>query len=168
MRSGLSGIAFFRALLTFSCLLGGVAGSSALAQTRQVSVQAGIDEGGMILGGNFDLIDTPSESYGVFTRLYSKDSDKGAPAVFALGGHVRGHFTHGIFNYYLSPGFGLVHYSSNKTRLLLGPTLAYGFTADLDKNMALGIENTKIYGWVGEVRGLLKDSFLVNFRFNLP
>lgn len=168
MRSCLSGTAFFRAFMAFSWLILAIKAPQVSAQQRQVGVQTGIDEGGLILGAHFDMIDTSSENYGIYTRLYSKDEDKGAPALFALGGSFRGHFKHGIFDYYISPGFGILHYSLRRTHLLLGPSLAYGLTADFDKTMAVGIENTKLYSWVGDVRGLVKDSFLLNFRFNLP
>ncbi len=164
MKSGRCGTAFF--LIAVICA--GLSSPFLYAQGRQVGVQTGFDEGGLIAGANFDIVDSPSENYGAYTRLYSKNDAKGAPAVFALGANFRGHYKVGIFDYYLAPGFGLLHYSENRTHLLLGPTLAYGLAADLDKNVALGIENTKIYSWVGQVRGLVKDSFLATIRFNLP
>ncbi len=138
-----------------------------LARPQQAVVQAGIDNGGLVLGGDFLVNDTATESYGGYLRLFSKDEDKGAPAIFAVGASVRGHVKVGIFEYYLSPGFGLIHYNLNDTELLFGPTLTYGLTADIDSNVGLGVENTKLYSWIGEYKGLIKDAFLAHVRFRL-
>ena len=67
------------------------------SRPKQVVVQAGIDEGGLALGGDFLVNDTATESYGGYARLYSKDEDKGAPAIFALGASGRGNVKVGIF-----------------------------------------------------------------------
>lgn len=152
------------------CLLG--LGSSAFAavgsgRPKQVIAGAGIDEGGLVLGGDFLVNDTATESYGGYARLYSKDEDEGAPALFALGATARGQVKVGIFEYYLAPGFGLIHHNLDKTELLFGPTLAYGLTADIDSNVGLGVENTKLYSWIGEYKGLIKDTFMVHVRFRL-
>ncbi len=134
---------------------------------KQVVVHAGIDEGGLVLGGDFLVNDTATESYGGYLRLYSKDEEKGAPAIFALGASGRGHVKVGIFEYFLSPGFGLIHHNLRDSELLFGPTLTYGLTADLDQYIGLGVENTKLYSWVGEYKGLIKDTFLAHVRFRL-
>ncbi|MDQ3233990.1 MAG: hypothetical protein M3Q07_19445 [Pseudobdellovibrionaceae bacterium] len=134
---------------------------------KQVVVHAGIDEGGLALGGDFLVNDTATESYGGYVRLYSKDEDKGAPAIFALGASARGHVKAGIFDYFLQPGFGLIHHNLFETELLFGPTLSYGLTADIDPYIGLGIENTKLYSWMGEYKGLIKDTFLAHVRFRL-
>jgi hypothetical protein len=31
----------------------------------------------------------------------------------------------------------------------------------------LGVENTKLYSWIGEYKGLIKDTFLAHVRFRL-
>jgi hypothetical protein len=142
--------------------------TTAMAQGQKISAQAGIDTGGLVLGANFDFIDTAHESYGAYTRIYSKDRDEGAPAIFALGAAFRGRVKAGILEYYLSPGFGMVHYNLNQTELLLGPSLAYGVSAELDSTLSLGVENTKLYSWIGDVKGLIKDTFLATITFNLP
>lgn len=134
---------------------------------KHVMIQAGIDEGGLVLGGDFLVADTATESYGAYARLYSKDEDKGAPAIAALGASGRGHVKAGIFQYYLAPGFGLIHHNLRDTELLFGPTLSYGLTADVDNYIALGVENTKLYSWLGEYKGLVKDTFLAHIRFRL-
>ena len=155
--------------LVTACLSFGTFAVPAWAvQTRQVSVGAGVDDGGAIIGSHFDFNDTANESYGAYAQLYSKDRNKGQPGLFALGAHFRGHTKIGIFDYYLAPGFGMLHHSLKKTELLFGPSLSYGLTADLDKSIALGIEISKFYSWVGEYKGLIKDSFLATFRYNLP
>lgn len=145
-----------------------VASATAVAgNSNQLSIGLGIDQGGLVLGGDFLVKDTATESLGAYTRLYSKDEDQGAPALFALGGAVRGHVKSGIFEYYLSPGFGLLHHNLRDSELLFGPTLTYGLTADLDTHVGLGVENTKLYSWIGEYKGLIKDTFLAHVRFRL-
>ena len=140
--------------------------SVALAEGKNLSILAGVDRGGVALGANFELDDSATESYGGYVRVFSKDKDEGAPAVFAFGGSFRGHFKHGLFDYYLSPGFGLIHHNYDDTRILVGPSLAYGVTAELDKNSAIGIENTKLYSWAGKYKGLIQDAFLAQFRWS--
>lgn len=140
---------------------------SSPSRPMQVVVQAGIDEGGLALGGDFLVNDTATESYGAYARMYSKDEEKGAPAIFALGASGRGHVKVGIFEYYLSPGFGLISHNLDETEILFGPTLTYGLTADLDQYVGLGVENTKLYSWMGEYKGLIKDTFLAHIRFRL-
>ena len=134
---------------------------------QQIGIQAGIDQGGLILGANFQKVDTATESFGAYGRLYSKDKERGQPAIFALGASFTGHVRAGIFEYYLSPGFGLIHHNLDETELLFGPSLAYGLHAELDKVISLGVENQKLFSWIGEYKGLIKDSFLVQIRFNI-
>ncbi len=134
---------------------------------QQIGIQAGIDQGGLILGANFNKVDTANESFGGYARLFSKDRERGQPAIFALGASFTGHVRAGIFEYYLSPGFGLIHHNLDETELLFGPSLAYGLHAELDKVISLGVENQKLFSWIGEYKGLIKDSFLVQIRFNI-
>lgn len=142
--------------------------TGAAAQAKQATAALGVDDGGLIVGANFDFVDTPTENYGAYTWLYGKDTNKGQPQLFALGAHFRGHAKVGLFDYYIAPGFGLLHHSLRETELLFGPTLSIGLAAELDKTMSLGIENSKLYSWVGEYKGIIKDSFLAIFRYNLP
>ncbi|WP_141734287.1 hypothetical protein [Oligoflexus tunisiensis] len=157
----------FAALFAVATLATQPLAAQSSGRPTQMVIQAGIDEGGLALGGDFLVNDTATESYGGYLRLYSKDEDKGAPAIFALGASGRGHVKVGIFEYYLSPGFGLIHYNLDETELLFGPTLTYGLTADIDPYIGLGVENTKLYSWMGEHKGLIKDTFLAHVRFRL-
>ena len=137
------------------------------AQPNTVNVLAGMDRGGIALGANFNINDTPNEGYGGYARLFSKDRSEGEPALFAFGAEFRGQQKIGLFEYYLSPGFGLIHHNYDSTRLLIGPSLALGVTAELDKYSSIGIENTKLYSWVGKYKGLMKDAFLANFKMSI-
>lgn len=157
----------FAALLLAGTLATQPLAAQSGGRAKQAIVHAGIDEGGLALGGDFLVNDTATESYGGYLRIYSKDEDKGAPAIFAIGASGRGHVKVGIFEYYLSPGFGLIHHSLDESEVLFGPTLTYGLTADLDQYIGLGVENTKLYSWIGEYKGLIKDTFLAHVRFRL-
>jgi hypothetical protein len=157
----------FAALLTAATLATQPLAAQSGGRPKQAIVHAGIDEGGLALGGDFLVNDTATESYGGYLRVFSKDEDKGAPAIFALGASARGHVKVGIFEYFLSPGFGLIHHNLNETEMLLGPTLSYGLTADIDQYIGLGVENTKLYSWMGEYKGLIKDTFFAHVRFRL-
>ncbi len=142
--------------------------ANVLADTgKQITAQAGIDEGGLILGAHFNVTDTANEAYGGYARVYSKDKERGQPTIFAVGASFTGRVRAGIFEYYLTPGFGLMHHTLEQSELLFGPSLAYGLHAELDKLVSLGVENAKLYSWVGEYKGLIKDSFLVQVRFNI-
>lgn len=145
-----------------------VSSSSAFAALGQsASALVGMDRGGLALGANFDVKDTATESYGGYARIFSKDKDEGEPALFAVGAHFKGKVKSGIFEYYLSPGFGLIHHNYDDTRLLLGPTLNIGMSAELDSSISLGIENSKLYSWIGKYKGLMKDSFLFQAVFSI-
>jgi hypothetical protein len=141
--------------------------SSAWAATgaRNFSVLAGMDKGGLALGANLDIEDTANEAYGAYARVFAKDRDEGEPALFALGAHFKGQLKTGAFRYYLSPGFGLVQRTYDETKLLLGPALNIGLNAELDKNVSLGIENSKLYSWIGKYKGIVKDAFLAQATF---
>jgi len=134
------------------------------ANTNALSILAGMDRGGIALGANFDINDSVNEAYGGYARIFSKDRDEGEPALFAFGAEFRGQTKVGLFEYYLSPGFGAIHHNYDNTKILIGPSLAYGLTAELDKNSSIGIENTKLYSWAGTYKGLIKDAFLAQYR----
>lgn len=144
----------------------GLMASGAYAEPKSLSVLAGIDSGGLALGANFDINDSPNEAYGGYARIFSKDRSEGAPALFAFGAEFRGQTKVGLFQYYFSPGVGIIHHNYDDTHILVGPTLAYGVTAELDKSSSVGIENTKLYSWAGKYKGLIKDAFLAQFKVN--
>ncbi|MCX6128839.1 MAG: hypothetical protein NTX25_07220 [Proteobacteria bacterium] len=141
--------------------------ASAATHPKKIALELGIDRGGLVLGGDFLIQDTNTESYGGYARIYSKDEEKAAPAIFAMGASGRGHVKSGIFEYYLSPGFGFIHHNLKKSELLLGPSLSYGLSAEFTPGMALGIENTKLYSWMGEYKGLITDTFLAQFSVRI-
>ena len=139
----------------------------ASAKPSAVNILAGMDRGGVALGGNFDVVDTPNETYGGYVRLFSKDKDEGEAALFAFGAEFKGQYKLGFFEYYLAPGFGGIHHNYDDTRFLLGPSLALGVTAEIDRNWSVGVENTKLYSWIGKYKGLIKDAFLANVKINI-
>ncbi|RYZ73629.1 MAG: hypothetical protein EOP09_01575 [Proteobacteria bacterium] len=138
----------------------------ARGEPSSVNILAGMDRGGVALGANFDIAQSPNEAYGAYARLYSKDKSEGEPAIFAFGAEFRGQQKLGLFEYYLTPGFGVIHHNYDDTKLLVGPSLALGVTAELDKFSSIGIENAKHYSWVGKYKGLIKDAFLANYKMN--
>ncbi|MFW7378669.1 MAG: hypothetical protein ACOH5I_07680 [Oligoflexus sp.] len=134
---------------------------------QRMTVHAGIDRGGPAIGFDYSVPDTTTESFGIYGRLHSKDRDAGAPGLFALGAFFRSHFQQGPYEFYLAPGFGFINYDLFETEVLLGPSLAYGMTAELDAKLGIGIENHKLYSWFGDQKGTISDTFLVHVQFRL-
>ena len=71
----------FAVLLTLATLIPQSLSAQIGGSPKQAVVHAGIDEGGLVLGGDFLVNDTPTESYGAYLRIFSKDEDRGAPAL---------------------------------------------------------------------------------------
>ena len=149
-----------------ACLVGQSLSLPLLA-AQSVKVNVGIDRGGPAVGFDYDIPDTSTESFGIYGRVHSKDEDEGAPGLFAVGGFFRSHFRQGPYEFYLAPGFGFINWDLGDTEVLLGPSLSYGMVAELDPQLAIGIENHKLYSWFGEVKGGISDTFFVTMKFRL-
>lgn len=151
-----------------SLLFVGLLMSSSLGlATPKINIQSGIDRGGAVLGFDYSHPDTMTESYGVYSRLISKDEKRSAPGIFALGAFYRAEFRRGPYEFYLSPGVGMMNYDLVDTELLIGPSIAYGMSAELASNLAMGVENHKLYSWFGEYRGNIADTFLFHIQIRL-
>lgn len=133
----------------------------------QINVLGGIDRGGVALGGDYSYSEAPNEAFGAYVRFFQKDKSEGEAGLFGAGAHFKGGMKLGLFEYYLAPGFGVIHHNFNRQKLLIGPSLALGVTAEVDKNWAIGIENMKLYSWAGEYKGIIKDAFLANVKINV-
>ncbi|SMF81194.1 hypothetical protein [Pseudobacteriovorax antillogorgiicola] len=142
--------------------------SSSYGQEQDASLKLGIGPGGLIVGGEFIMKDTPAEGFGGYFSMHSKDEDDGAPGLTALGATFKLSQRFGPYEVYLSPGIGIVNYDfGDDDDLLIGPRLAIGLHAELDANLGLGFENQKLYSYMGEREGLLDDSFLLTVRFSM-
>jgi hypothetical protein len=139
--------------------------TSATAQTAKVI--AGMGKGGPIVGGDYELPDTATESYGLFGRLHSKDRDNGAAGIIAFGGFFKIKALQGPYEFFMSPGLAIMSHDLNDTELLIGPSLSYGFSASLDSQLSVGVTNQKLYSWLGEYKGLIDDSLLVHVSYVL-
>ncbi len=141
--------------------------SSALGNTGQnLGFKLGIGRGGLILGGEYEVVDTSLESFIGFVSIHSKDSEKGAPGLLSFGGAFKLRFIQGPYEVYVSPGLGVINYDSGSDDdMLMGPRLSLGVNAKLDQYMALGFENEKLYSWIGEVEGPISDAFLLTFQY---
>lgn len=142
-----------------------VCSSSLNAQTFKVLT--GMGKGGPIVGGNYELPDTLTESYGFFGRLHSKDSDNNGAGILALGGFFKVKAVQGPYEFFMSPGFALMNHDLVDSELLIGPSLSYGFSASLDSQLSVGLTNQKLYSWLGEYKGLIDDSLLVHVSYVL-
>ena len=135
---------------------------------QDVVAKLGIDRGGLTIGGEYVIRDTQAEGFAGYFSMHSKDEDKGAPGLTAIGGAFRLAQTFGPYELFLSPGLGVVSYDfAGEDDLLIGPKVSYGLHAELDPNLALGFENQKLYSWMGEVKGQLADTFLLTVKFGL-
>jgi hypothetical protein len=137
------------------------------ANPPRVNVHAGIERGGPVVGFDYAMPDTQTESFGVYGRLHSKDEDEGAPGLLALGAFFKAQHQQGPYEFYLSPGFGFINYELGEKEVLLGPSLAYGMTAELDAQLGIGIENHKLYSWFGDITGPIADTFLFHIQIRL-
>jgi hypothetical protein len=134
---------------------------------QRLSVHASIDAGGPAVGADYQLPDTATESYGVFTRFHSKDEGDKAPGLFVLGAFFKTSTQQGPYEFFLSPGFAAMHYDLFNTSFIAGPTLQYGLTASLDAHLGIGVSNQKLYSWLGEVQGLISDAFMVHLTYRM-
>lgn len=145
-----------------------VSSSGVFAQGQSVVAKIGMDRGGLVIGADYVMRDTPTEAFLGYFSMHSKDDSAGAPGLTAVGAAFKLSQSFGPYEVYLSPGLGLVSYDSGtEDDLLIGPRLAYGLHAELDRSVHLGFENQKIYSWMGEVEGLVADTFLLSVKFGL-
>lgn len=149
-------------------ILGIVLSLPAAAQWQGITGKIGIDRGGLVLGGEYSIKDTALEGFSGYLSIHQKDPDAGAPSLTAIGGAFRLTLQKGPYHLFLSPGIGFVDYELGlDDGLLIGPRMSYGFHAEMDRRFSMGVENQKLYSWLGDVKGLIADNFLITFVYAL-
>lgn len=136
-------------------------------------VNFGFSAGGMALGVDYENGYHRTFGLGGYLRMYpdadGNDRKLGAaPQVNAYGAFIRPHFTRQAWDFYISPGFGIVQYELGQVdETSLGPVLMIGLLWQASGTMAFGMEQTSIYAWMNEdIRGHLSDELLAKFRFS--
>ncbi|MBC86601.1 MAG: hypothetical protein CL677_05425 [Bdellovibrionaceae bacterium] len=164
-----------RTLLSLFILVGLAAPASALtfaesasrSHKNYVNGGLGMGQGGFGFRGAYEYTYHRTYSIGGLIHIEPKDEDVAAPAVTAIHAFMRPHFFQRTFDFYLSPGFGLAIVDSGaKDETVIGPSLAIGILYQLNEEMALGVENLKLYSWTGsDFKGVLSDTLFANFKY---
>ena len=130
----------------------------------------GFTKGGFALGVDYENNFHRTYGIGGYLRMYGDNTDNAQREITAFGGFIRPHFTRQAWDFYISPGFGL--FQTEKTNgsdeTLIGPVLMLGLMYQLNYDVALGVEQTTIYGWFGEdsLLGNISDELLAKFRYS--
>ena len=129
----------------------------------------GFTEGGASLGADYEYLGLSEFGVGGYARMYSKDKDRSAAGVMAIGGFIRPHFNKKSWDMYMSPGFAILQIDGTSKppgdATTLGPSLAIGLMYDINANVALGIENMRQWVWFDDdYRGSLINDFMLRFR----
>jgi len=134
-------------------------------------VNLGFTRGGMALGADYEYGADRSFGLGGYFRTYPKDKLLNGNGLTAVGAFIRPHFNRQSWDFYVSPGFGIISYQPAReaSASLFGPSMAIGLLYELKPNMSLGIENMFLASWFGENahRGALSEEILLKFRLIL-
>lgn len=129
----------------------------------------GFGRGGFVLGADYEYPFHKTYGLGGYFSMYSKDDENGAPGLTALGVFIRPHFHRRSWEFYLSPGFGLLMYDGKyDDETALGPVFALGLTYQVTRDWAFGVESQSLYGWFADkARGQVESSLLAKVRYGL-
>ena len=131
----------------------------------------GFTRGGMAVGVDFEHGARKTYGLGGYFRMYPDNTSPVADGITTFGGFIRPHFNRQAWDFYVSPGFGLISYkpaaAGKSDETLFGPSFAIGLLYELNPKMSFGAEEMSIYSWFGEhdYRGPLDQSLLAKFRF---
>ncbi len=150
----------------------GYAGGIPLGQSA-INADLGFALGGADLGADYEYGYSMNYSVGAYLRdIPDSTGSTMASGLTTFGAFIRPHFSKANWDFYVSPGFGLVSYkrvnSSANTNnyTLFGPSFAVGLLYELTPNMSVGAEDMSIYGWWNSnVSGLLNEDLTAKFRY---
>ncbi len=161
----------------FGLLIGLALSGAAFAQDYGLSKHAvygafGFGPGGFALGADYEYLGKKDYGIGGYVRMYQKDDDRGVPGVTAFGGFIRPHFNKKAWDFYVSPGFGIINIDDNNASpgdaTTFAASLAFGLLYDLTGTAAIGVENMRHFIWFDKdwrVLGpLVADTLLIKFR----
>ena len=128
----------------------------------------GFTEGGFSIGLDYEYALAPTHGVGGYTRFYKKDDGRGEPGIFTAGAFIRPHFKRQAWNFYVSPGFGVVSIDSSArggSATSFGPSLAFGLLYQIQSQIAIGVENMKTHIWFSDrYRGQVMDDLMLRAR----
>src|SRR6185437_1598894 len=114
-------------------------------------------------------------SVGGYLRVIPDSTSNNAlqNGVTTFGVFVRPHFSRANWDFYVSPGFGLVSEkyvlagaNNTSTYTMLGPSFAVGLLYEFSPNMSVGAEEMAIYGWFNSTAGgAASEDLTAKFRF---
>ena len=136
-----------------------------------VNADLGFSRGGADLGLDYEYGYARTYSVGGYLRVIPDSTSSNQNGVTTFGVFVRPHFSRGNWDFYVSPGFGLVSEkyvqgNNTNTYTMLGPSFAVGLMYDLTPNMAVGAEQMDIYGWFNSTAGGdINQDLTAKFRY---
>ena len=141
--------------------------SAATKSSKSIYGYLGFAEGGLGFGADYEYNIHRTYSVGAYGRIFKKDDNIGAPGVTALGAFVRPHFFIRTWDFYISPGFGVLMIDSLvKDETALGPCLNIGVLFQYSPEWAFGIENFNQYAWFSDnYRTKVLDVIMANFHY---
>lgn len=140
---------------------------SAFTRSRHAAyANLGFTEGGFGLGAEYEYAAASTFGLGGYTRFYKKDTDRSIPGYFTFGAFIRPHFHRKAWDFYVSPGFGVISIDDRSDdETTFGPSLAIGLMYQIQGQIAIGIENMKHYVWFSDdYRGLRVNDFMLKGR----
>lgn len=170
-----------RITLSFAALLLSWSGASFAANgtgpitsgLHSIYGAVGFTEGGFALGADYEYMGFSTFGLGGYLRMYQKDEDRGTAGngVVTFGAFVRPHFSKKEWDFYVSPGFGIISIDAvGRTpgdSTTAGPSLALGLLYELTSTVSLGVENMRSWVWFDEdYRGLVVNDMMFKFRLN--
>lgn len=158
-------------------LIGLTLSGAAFAQDYGLSKHAvygafGFGPGGFALGADYEYLGKKDYGIGGYVRMYQKDDDHGVPGVTTFGGFIRPHFNKKAWDFYVSPGFGIISIDSTSNNpgdsTTLAASLGLGLLYDLTGTAAIGVENMRHFVWFDKdwraLATLRSDTLLIKFR----
>ncbi len=136
-----------------------------------INADLGFSKGGADLGFDYEYGYDRTYSVGGYLRVIpdSTSNDALQNGVTTFGVFVRPHFSRANWDFYVSPGFGLIsekYVVNSSTYTMLGPSFAVGLLYELNPNMSVGAEEMAVYGWFNSTAGgLTNEDLTAKFRF---
>ncbi|MGE0174700.1 MAG: hypothetical protein AB7T49_18050 [Oligoflexales bacterium] len=123
--------------------------------------------GGVGLGLDFEINPKPALGYGAYSRIFLENAKEGQNGAIALGGYFRPYIPGKVAAFFISPGFGLIRIDTGAgDEIVFGPSFMTGFNYKLGSSL-IGFNITQLYGWIGEVRGAIEQSFMISYVLQL-
>jgi hypothetical protein len=133
----------------------------------------GFTRGGMTIAGEFENGYDRTYGIGGYFRMVQDEDNPLSSGYTTIGAFIRPHFNRANWDFFVSPGFGLVFYEPGggaDKETLIGPSLTLGLLYEFNTSMSFGFDVFEAYSWFGEedYRGELTNSAMtLKFRFIL-